>query len=366
MLSLGLIPGEYIGWGVCSKYLIQEVLRLTHATVINPQDAAKYQDRCIEGKVFHAIGDHHLTRVMDIFGAENIGYTFFENVLPENSVENARFFDTIFAGSSWCRDRLIDRGITWSDVLIQGVDPAVFYPITEEKPGAKDQFVVFSGGKFELRKGQDIVIRAIKVLQDRHRDVLLVNGWHNAWAFSMNTMVSSPLIRYSPQKQWSVAYLENLLKDHGIDLSRTVQLPRVPQDQMRKIYSATDIGLFPNRCEGGTNLIMMEYMACGKPVTASLTSGHRDILTERNSLPVTHLRPFEFRDGSGALSALWDDPDLDEVIESLEYAYQHRDALKALGKQAGEDMTKRTWKHTASDLLNKIGIKTVSRIHGPV
>ena len=314
MLYLGLNPGEYIGWGVCSKYLIQEVLRLTHATVISQQDATNYQNHLIEGKVFHTIGDHHLTRVMDIIGAENFGYTFFENVLPENAIENARFFDTVFAGSSWCRDRLADRGITWSDVLIQGVDPSVFYPITEEKPGAKDQFVIFSGGKFELRKGQDIVIRAIKVLQDRHPDVLLVNGWYNAWPFSMNTMVNSPLIQYSPQEQWSKAFLENLLKDHGIDLNRTVQLPRIPQNQMRKIYSATDIGLFPNRCEGGTNLILMEYMACGKPVIASLTSGHQDILTPYNSIPLKELRPFRLQNESGKIEALWDDPDIEEVI----------------------------------------------------
>ncbi len=41
--------------------------------------------------------------------------------------------------------------------------------------------MVFSGGKFELRKGQDVVIRAYRVLQDRHPDVMLVNAWFNPW-----------------------------------------------------------------------------------------------------------------------------------------------------------------------------------------
>ena len=41
--------------------------------------------------------------------------------------------------------------------------------------------MVFSGGKFELRKGQDVVIRAYRVLEDRHPDVMLVNAWFNPW-----------------------------------------------------------------------------------------------------------------------------------------------------------------------------------------
>jgi hypothetical protein len=111
---------------------------------------------------------------------------------------------------------------------------------------------------------------------------------------------------------------------------------------------------------------MMEYMACGKPVIASLASGHRDILTVHNSIPLKRLRPFELRNGSGKIEALWDDPDLDEVIESLEHAYQHRNVLKTLGKQAGEDMKTWTWEHMASDLLHKLGIEASSKANPPV
>ena len=53
-----------------------------------------------------------------------------------------------------------------------------------------------------------------------------------------------------------------------------------PPELQRELYRNTDVGVFPNRCEGGTNLVLMEYMACGKPVIASCTSGHRDIVSE--------------------------------------------------------------------------------------
>ena len=256
MLYLALIPGDYIGWGVCSRYLIRELGMLTEIEVLEP---TRSKGRILDGSVFHTVGDHHLTSVMDFTGEINYGYTFFENLLPDHARQNAMYFDLLFAGSTWCRDRLVEKGIIWSDVLIQGIDPELFYPGHGEKPAANDYFVIFSGGKFELRKGQDIVIRAVKVMQDRHKDVLFVNCWHNAWAFSMNTMVQSPFIHYHPHDKCSPDVIKKILSGNGIDMDRTEILPPIPQDQLRKIYEMTDIGIFPNRCEGGTNLVLMEY-----------------------------------------------------------------------------------------------------------
>ena len=108
----------------------------------------------------------------------------------------------------------------------------------------------------------------------------------------------------------------------------------------------------------------MEYMACGKPVVASWNSGHKDVLTECNSLPVRGMTPFEFRDREGKLVGQWEDPDLEEVIERLEYAYRNPQPLKGSGKQAGKDLQSRTWSHTARDLLRKIGIPVPSEAVG--
>jgi len=353
-LYLALIPGEYIGWGICSKYLIRELTKLISTSLIDPNI---HKGARIDGKVFHTIGDHHLTKVFDVSGIKNYGYTFFENLLPEKAVENAKAFDLIFAGSTWCKEKLTEKGISWSDVLIQGVDPDLFYPFEGDKPGAKDFFVIYSGGKFELRKGQDLVIRAVKVMQEWHKDVLFVNCWHNSWPISMNTMAYSPWIDYRPQAQWHMDTIKKILFDNGVDLDRTEFLPRVPQDQLRKVYECTDIGLFPNRCEGGTNLVLMEYMACGKPAVATFTSGHKDILTDENSLCIKPLLPFEFSNGNGNIEALWEEPTLDDIIDNLEFAYHHRGKIASLGIQAAEDMHRRTWSGTAKGLLKKLDLR---------
>lgn len=52
--------------------------------------------------------------------------------------------------------------------IIQGVDVEVFNPNVEATfhiPEAEGRFVVFSGGKMEARKGQDIVFRAFREFQ---------------------------------------------------------------------------------------------------------------------------------------------------------------------------------------------------------
>ena len=45
--------------------------------------------------------------------------------------------------------------------------------------------------------------------------------------------------------------------------------------------------------------------------------------------------------------AVWDEPNLDEILAQLEWAYDHREALGRLGAAAGCDMENLTWQATA-------------------
>ena len=49
-------------------------------------------------------------------------------------------------------------------------------------------------------------------------------------------------------------------------------------------------------------------------------------------------------DGS---TTLWDEPDLDEIVDRLEWAYLHRDRLKSIGENAGKSMEQYTWQCAA-------------------
>jgi glycosyltransferase involved in cell wall biosynthesis len=372
--------GTTHGWGVCGRYLASELHQMTDLKYVTvpfelkdignetqyrqltachlplgklKRSKNKSQPIGLDAPAIQTIEDIHLRPwLLKVKGTRNIGYTFFEgNILsPEDLQWADQYYDTIAVGSSWCETVLNEHGFNRTRTIVQGVDPSIFHPAGEKQRYA-DYFVIFSGGKFELRKGQDIAIRAVKILQDRYPDVLLVTSWYNHWPESMNTMAASPYIKYqSPSDNYGSA-MKQILALNGLDLQKVAILPPLQNDAMPQVYRDSDIGLFPNRCEGGTNLVMMEYMACGRPVVASYLTGHRDVLgpdyaclvKARNSFNIQH---------NGRIFAKWEDPDLDETLAHLDWAYHHREEIRSMGQRAALSMSSFTWQKAARGFLD--------------
>ena len=87
-------------------------------------------------------------------------------------------FDLVISGSRWNQALLKRQGIDRAHLVHQGVDTAVFN--AEPVPQLlKRSLVIFSGGKLENRKGQDIVIAAFRRLLCQHPDALLIAAWGN-------------------------------------------------------------------------------------------------------------------------------------------------------------------------------------------
>jgi tetratricopeptide (TPR) repeat protein/glycosyltransferase involved in cell wall biosynthesis len=358
--------GGATGWGVLGKSLAKELARLHDVRLITDpftaetlgdeldyyllkQLAAESALQSVDASVLQGVyGRNMLVNRAHLKGRLNACYAVFEETsIPQTAISSLRRqFEIITVPSAWCRAVLERHGCADVRVVPHGIDSDVFYPSTNDREYFRDRFVVFSGGKMELRKGQDLVIRAFKVLQDRHQDVLLVNSWSNAWEFSLNTMRAAPHIVFNPTSTDHTEMVSQVLTDNGIDLERVITLRSRPNSTMRKVYLNTDVGLFPNRCEGGNNMVMMEYMACGKPAIASYNSGHREIVHSENAVLIRTMGAISIvQDGEEI--ATWDEPNLDETIEQLEWAYQHRPRLLELGKQAGMDLAKLTWRRTA-------------------
>ncbi|HEX6508018.1 MAG TPA: tetratricopeptide repeat protein, partial [Chloroflexota bacterium] len=379
--------GTAHGWGVCGRYLTKGLALRGETRLVTDQfdidlvgdeEEFHFLQRLLysglvappDSPVLQAIlGTQMVPSRPTLRGRFTAGYTFFEeNILPRVAIENAwRYFDLVVTGSTWCQEVLESYGLQDVRTIIQGIDPSIFFPLNTEKEHPRDQFVVFSGGKLELRKGQDLVIRAFKVLQDRHSDVQLLNSWSNPWDFSFNTMRSSPHIRFEPTATDQVERINQVLADNGIDLSRVTTLPPRRNVTMPEVYRNTDVGLFPNRCEGGTNLVLMEYMACGRPVIASYNSGHRDVVTDENAVLIRNMGQANImRDGQHA--AVWDEPNLEETVEALEWAYQNRGRLSEIGHRAGQDLAKLTWERTADQFYDVLsnGVRVPRSVSPPV
>ncbi|MGD8777579.1 MAG: methyltransferase domain-containing protein [Ignavibacteria bacterium] len=350
-LFLALSAGENFGWGVCSKYLNKEVPKIYNDTTVWDFKKLGNVEKEVDGTVFHALTGIEFQSLSKIWGKRNVGYTFFENELIDSSHANSEKYDMILGGCTWCRDKLKEKGITNTDVLIQGIDPEIFYPIEEEKD--EDLFVIFSGGKFELRKSQDLILNAIKILQQKYNDIVLINAWYNMWPQTMELVARSNHIRFELEGDKWIDRMNHLYEINGIDKNKILTYELIPNTELREFYKQTDIGIFPNRCEGGTNLVLMEYMACGKPVIASYTSGHKDIVNEQNSLLLKDMQPYKIY-SNNRLWADWEEPSIDEIISQVEYAYHNRNEIKKIGRQAGKDLQKFTWTNTAEKLVSII------------
>ena len=350
-IFMGISKGENYGWGQCGKYLHKELSNFID--VISLENYyLRTEKKKITGKVIHGIRDLNFNSDFGIRGSVNISYSFFENELNGNSVKNSRNFDLNLTGSSWCHEKMLNKGIFNSGVLFQGIDPQLFYPGEEKK--SDDLFVIFSGGKFELRKGQDLVLKAFKILSQKYKDIILINAWYNFWPATMVSMNVSKHINFELEGNSWDDVMNNIYAINDIDPKKVFTLSVLPNNKLRDIYLKSDVAVFPNRCEGGTNLVLMEYMATGKPVIASNTSGHKDILTDDNSIRLTNLNDFKLYNENNKIIANWEEADLDEIIAAIEYAYFNRDKMRIKGRNAAKDMKNFTWEKTAKQLLNYI------------
>jgi glycosyltransferase involved in cell wall biosynthesis len=349
-LSLGQNGGAF-GWGVCSKYIAEELAKKTETRLL-PKD---HPPERVEGKVLHAIANILFEPIRPVIGDYNAGYCFFEMDLNEEAVKNAMSYDHIFCGSTYNVITLEQCDIFHTSLLLQGVDHEIFSPAPARAPDGK--FVIFSGGKFEYRKGQDLVLAAFKILMDKYPDLHLVTVWQNLWDITMDTMMSSNLIEYRATGGTWPELMGSLCENNGIPPERVTHHGLCSQTELAEIMAGTDLGLFPNRCEGGTNLMLMEYMARRRPVVASYNSGHIDVLgfreKRRNALVMRRqnrrkLKPYPSLD----ITVQWWEPELDELIEKIEWAYHNRDALEFYADAAHKTTKDLTWEGTASTIID--------------
>ena len=342
------MPGDGFGWGVCNRNLLAALSKLAEVRLLDNADPL-FQSPSLPGDLFTPLQGFDLAPFSPARGRRNLGYAFFENELTSESVRNARRFDVVFVGSSWCLERSREKGIAHAALLVQGVDTSVFHP---QKAARTDgRFVLFSGGKFELRKGQDLVLKAFAILSQKYPDLALLTAWHNPWPTSMETMRASPHIRFELSgKDW-VEQMEHLYRLNGIDPARVITLPCVTPAQMAQAYRRADLGLFPNRCEGGTNLVLMEYMACGRPAIVTDATGHKDLCHAGNAFLLRHLRPLSINDGQGRLLGRWVEPSLDEIVATVEYAREHGAEAAARGETAALEMKQWPWQRAAQTIL---------------
>ncbi len=217
-------------------------------------------------------------------------------------------YDLIVAGSRWTERVLKEKGVERVILAHQGYDSRVFFPHPQPpetnavRPPAsipasgdcspcpeaegrmielpKGRPLVFSGGKLEFRKGQDIVVEAFKRFRQtpEGKDAVLVTAWDNQWPKTMDGIWLSGYVKGVPSVRNGRADISSWLVLNGLPAESVIDCGRLSPPELAHVMRSCDVGIFPNRAESGTNLVLVEALASGLPVHAVGAHGHDDVL----------------------------------------------------------------------------------------
>lgn len=376
-LGLCLQAGSHFGWGIFTLNVTLQLLRrgrvaprllaapsqvitdplqarllapvLAEAEAFERAFAADPRVGVLDCPVLHPLGnDCQITdRSRAVTGPAEAAMVFLEDTrISDAGRRRALRFDRVIAGSTWAGEVLAAAGLPDLATVIQGIDPSLFHPAPAQGLFG-DRFVVFSGGKLEFRKGQDIILAAFRRFHERHPEALLLTCWANPWGASMaeSPHCSRPLPRAADGGTDIPAWIAA----EGLRPEAVVSLPAQANLLMPIIMREAHLAVFPNRCEGGTNLVAMEAMACGVPTVLSANTGHFDLIGDDTCYPLTRQPPVaggadQGRDG-------WGESDIDELVAVMEDAFQDRAEAARRGANGARLMTGLTWEHQTDRLM---------------
>jgi phosphatidyl-myo-inositol dimannoside synthase len=149
-----------------------------------------------------------------------------------------------------------------STVIHNGADDQAFYPLPisdvlefRQKEAVADKFVLLTVGNVTQRKGQEVVIRALPEILEKHPNTIY-------WIAGLPT---------------EKPYLERLAGD--LCVSHAIRFwGRVDSDLLLKLYNACDFFVMTSRqlADGdfeGYGIAVLEAALCGKPALVSDNSG---------------------------------------------------------------------------------------------
>ncbi len=139
-------------------------------------------------------------------------------------------------------------------VIPNPVNTDFYFPGTNTRPDGPFRLFVLSA--ISTNKGASDLLQALKLLKTRVQD------WHLFWGGD------------GPLRAWAQKMAEeDGLKDH------ITWLGRLDPAQAREQYQLCDCFVMPSRVES-FSLVLIEALACGKPVVATNCGGPRDIVND--------------------------------------------------------------------------------------
>ena len=264
-----------------------------------------------------------------------IGFTMLEvDGLPASWVRTANKMDEIWTPSHFNLETFRRSGVNKPiHVMPLGIDPAFF------NPGIKGfrlrgPFTFLSMFEWGERKGPDLLLKAFNDEFEANEDAILICKTYNT-----DARINIPIQVRS----------YGLSEDGGRIVFSVNEV--VPSHQIGSIYRSVDCFVLPTRGEGW-GLPIMEAMACGLPVIASMWSGPTDFMSQDIAyvLDVEKLKPAAgtcpYYEGFN-----WAEPSYEHLRTLMRHVYENRDEARMVGRRASREILAR-W--TVSQSVNKM------------
>jgi glycosyltransferase involved in cell wall biosynthesis len=352
-VELNFKIGDRTGWGVLGLHLALglaregwevhassvDELRLPAAMITSVRMIRGRSDARARRIRLEVIGNHfpgpQLTRNRFTVGLAVFEDTHFEPA----AVERLRRYDLLVAFSFWGANQLKLQGLS-SVVWHQGFDDTLFD--TRERRRIDDRFLIFSGGKLEFRKGQDIVLDAFRKFRatPEGRHSVLVTSWQNPWPQYTLGIDAAGYVRSAPSSWRSPSDMYRWLRENGVPNSAVIALGSLSQSELADTMRECDVGVFASRCEGATNMVLAEAMGCGIPCIATEATGQADlpIAIPVKPLPLAVPECSLYRSTEG-----WAETDPDSLVKALSAVRVHG----AVGDRTNEFRAAFRWRERA-------------------
>ena len=245
--------------------------------------------------------------------------------------------DKIFVNSHWAMtvvNNNLPNRIRSTYVTPLGVNRSTFNEFVGAPQVGWTTFL--NVGKWELRKGHDVITQAFnKAFEPRDK----VRLW---------MMNDNPFLTPAQTKAWQDSYIDT-------KMGRQVSfLPRVDSSlKVAQVMGDADCGVFPARAEGW-NLELLEMMSMGKQVIATNYSAHTEFCTPDNSLLIQIDKLEDANDGvwfnkEGQWAQLGE-AQIDQLVHHMRFVHKNKQL-----NVAGIETAKRfSWEAAAERLVKCI------------
>lgn len=275
MINL-IAPINPLGYGVAGWNITRELSKITDVALwpvgqiqitsqeeanllqglVNNASMFNYNAPCV--KIWH---QHDMAQFVG--KGERIGFPIFElDNFSDLEKHHLNSLDRVFVCSEWAK-KVIESTVNVKkvDVIPLGVDSELFKPkISESK-----KTIFFNCGKWEIRKGHDILYKIFENAFSEQDDVEL-------WM-----MTTNPFLSPEEDQEWKNLYINSKLGNKIKFIDRVAT-----HEEVYNIMCRTDCGIFPSRAEGW-NLELLEMLSCGKTVITTNYSAHTQFCTDDNA-----------------------------------------------------------------------------------